>query len=314
MTHLLSYINEKGHITIFDEDVSHMIAPSHPLYQEIRERCDNNDESVLGLIKDYIKQSESPRAPDTGSVSVSGASVTYNGKTFTNPFMVEIINRLGGIGNDSVRRFVNRITMNPREESVQQLMEFLKHNNLPITEDGFFIGYKAVTHDYRDKQTRSFDCRPGCVVEEPRDEVEHDPDVPCARGHHVGTYEYANGFADYKKGDRLILVAVDPFDVVSVPRDHNHQKLRCCRYTSIGDYKELLDERQIYSVEGLAMCWGDYVSDVREQVEKICQFVYDDEDDNDDWDDLTDCPNCGEDISHWDLTTGNFCPLCGEEL
>ena len=315
MPNLLSYINEKNHITIFDGDISHYVAPNHPLYQEIRERCDKNDESVLELIKNYNNKEERQRTPDTGDVKVRGNSVTYNGRTFTNPFMIEIINRLGGIGNDSVRRFINRVTLNPHEASVQQLMEFLKHNHLPITEDGFFIGYKAVTHDYKDKRTGRFDCRPGCLVEEPRDEVEHDPNIACARGHHVGTYEYANGFANYTDGDRLILVVVDPFDVVSVPKDYNHQKLRCCRYTSIGDYKELLDERRIYSVEGIVMSWDDYVSDVREQVEKIGQFEYNDDDDDweeDDWDDDEyTCPHCKEEL---ESCTYTYCPFCGRRV
>jgi acyl carrier protein len=55
--------------------------------------------------------------------------------------------------------------------------------------------------------------------------------VGCSHGLHAGSLAYARGWAE-----RVILVEIDPADVVSVPGDENCQKLRCCKYTVVGEY------------------------------------------------------------------------------
>jgi hypothetical protein len=63
----------------------------------------------------------------------------------------------------------------------------------------------------------------------PRSEVEWDPTVGCHRGLHVGTWDYAYGFAQ----GAVMEVHVNPRDVVSVPTDSDAAKVRCCRYTIV---------------------------------------------------------------------------------
>jgi acyl carrier protein len=48
---------------------------------------------------------------------------------------------------------------------------------------------------------------------------------------HVGSLEYAKGW-----GQRVVLVEVDPADVVSVPSECSCQKLRCCKYVVLAEY------------------------------------------------------------------------------
>lgn len=79
----------------------------------------------------------------------------------------------------------------------------------------------------------------GSVVEMPRDRVDDRGHVECSVGLHVGTYGYASQFY---AGDtsQLLLVKVDPKDVVSVP-DYDFTKLRACRYTVVGVIEDILD-------------------------------------------------------------------------
>lgn len=79
----------------------------------------------------------------------------------------------------------------------------------------------------------------GAVVEMPRDKVDSRGHVECSVGLHVGTYGYASQFY---AGDssQLLLVKVDPKDVVSVP-DYDFTKLRACRYTVVGEVEDILD-------------------------------------------------------------------------
>ena len=92
----------------------------------------------------------------------------------------------------------------------------------------------------------------------PRSEVEWDPSVGCHQGLHVGSWDYAAGFA---RG-AVLTVYVNPRDVVSVPTDCDAAKMRCCRYT-IGNvtevaytepvvYDELVDDD-----DDVLAYWGD---------------------------------------------------------
>lgn len=64
----------------------------------------------------------------------------------------------------------------------------------------------------------------GATVWMPRDLVSDDRNSACSVGLHVGTYCYAERFSE-----QMLVVLVDPADVVSVPTDSNAQKMRVCR-------------------------------------------------------------------------------------
>lgn len=76
----------------------------------------------------------------------------------------------------------------------------------------------------------------GAVVEMPRDKVDADGRVECSVGLHVGTFGYASRY----QGDTMLLVKVNPRDVVSVP-EYDFTKLRTCRYTVIAAEANELD-------------------------------------------------------------------------
>lgn len=68
----------------------------------------------------------------------------------------------------------------------------------------------------------------GSVVEMPRSAVQHDPSVGCSSGLHVGTLDYAKGWAP--ANGYILRVAVAPEDIVSVPFECDSAKIRCCRF------------------------------------------------------------------------------------
>jgi hypothetical protein len=61
----------------------------------------------------------------------------------------------------------------------------------------------------------------------------------CSGGLHVGSLEYALGWAGV--GGRVVIVSVDPADVVTVPT-HETTKLRVCSYTVVGEYTQKLPD------------------------------------------------------------------------
>lgn len=139
-----------------------------------------------------------------------------------------------------VLKFVYRLRLNPSARAVNELYTFLEHKCLPLTESGTFLAYKAVRPNYLDKHSGRFDNSVGNVLEMPRNKVDDDKLVGCSYGFHAGTLEYASNFAC--ENDKIVLVEIDPADVVSIPVDCEFQKLRTCRYKVVEEFERPLTE------------------------------------------------------------------------
>ncbi len=131
-----------------------------------------------------------------------------------------------------VLNFWERVKQNPSWYAVQYLFECLDRNLHPFAPDGRYLAWKAVRSDFTDKRTGKFLNAPGHTVQVDRRSVDDRHEVECSYGLHVGSFEYANGFAN-QEGDKIVKVLVDPADVVTVPPGNSYQKLRVCRYEVI---------------------------------------------------------------------------------
>lgn len=210
-------------------------------------------------------------------VKVSGGKVYFDGEVVHNALANHIKRFLDeGLDFSPLVNFFERVAGNPNEHSREQLYEWLERHNFAIKADGRFVAYKGVTAGenvdgktvYRsisrgraisDNVTHNGQIPQsiGSVVEMPRSEVQFDPAIGCSVGLHAGTWAYASSFS---RG-AVLEVSIDPRDVVSVPTDCDHQKVRVCRYTV----------EDVTTVERESAYYGSYDD-------------YDDED----WDDVFD--------------------------
>ena len=134
-------------------------------------------------------------------------------------------------------KFMGKLMENPSHRAVDELYSFLEHKSMPITPEGNFLAYKGVTNEFMDFHTRSFSNKVGDVLEMRRNGVCDDANVGCSAGFHAGSYEYAKGYAS--GGGHLMVVEIDPADVVSVPHDCECQKLRTSKYKVVGVYETI---------------------------------------------------------------------------
>lgn len=125
--------------------------------------------------------------------------------------------------------FFSRLQNNPSSRSVLQLWPFLDHEGIPIEESGHFLAYKAVREDLLDCHSGTIDNTPGNVIRIPRNKISDDPNHACHFGLHVGAVGYAHSF-----GARILIVRVDPANVVCIPFDSSFQKMRVCEYEVVG--------------------------------------------------------------------------------
>jgi hypothetical protein len=171
-------------------------------------------------------------------------------------------------------KFILKLNLNPSKRAVDELYTFLEHRALPITDNGNFLAYKAVREDYTDKYTGKFINTIDAVLEMPRNKVDDDKNVGCSYGFHAGTVEYAKDFLG--GSGHLMIVEINPADVVSIPTDCQFQKLRTCKYKVVGEYEiDLTDP--LYA--------SRFETDQDDDVD-----LWGDEDD----DEYPNCSDCGE--------------------
>mgnify|MGYP001570515347 CR=1 FL=1 len=136
-----------------------------------------------------------------------------------------------GFPVDPMIKFMENMLENPSKRAVDELFGFMQTNALPITEDGHFIAYKKVREDYLDVHSGTLDNSVGNVVEMPRNLVDDNKDKTCSTGLHFCSIEYLKSFS----GARLVILKINPRDVVSIPSDYHNTKGRACRYEVIGE-------------------------------------------------------------------------------
>ena len=73
----------------------------------------------------------------------------------------------------------------------------------------------------------------------PRRNVCDNANIGCSDGFHAGSLDYAR---QYGNGGHLMVVEIDPADVVSVPLDCDQQKLRTSKYKVVSLFEKKLEE------------------------------------------------------------------------
>lgn len=144
-----------------------------------------------------------------------------------------------GVDTMPIMKFISRLELNPSSRAVKELYTFLEHKALPLTDSGTFLAYKAVNANYMDCHSNTYFNGVGSVLSMPRNKVDDNKEVGCSYGFHAGTLDYASGFMP--ENGHLMLVEIDPADVVSIPVDSEFQKLRTCRYKVVQEYENALE-------------------------------------------------------------------------
>jgi hypothetical protein len=130
--------------------------------------------------------------------------------------------------------FMENLMTNPSKRAVTELYGFLEKNSLPITPDGCFLAYKKVRNDFLDIHSGTMDNSVGKIVEMERNEVDDNKDQTCSTGLHFCSQDYLPHFGN-GYDSRVVILKINPADVVSIPSDYNNAKGRACKYEVIGE-------------------------------------------------------------------------------
>lgn len=155
--------------------------------------------------------------------------------------------------------FLQNVDENPDKEVSKHLYSFIEKGGMPLTPDGHFLAFKRVQKDYT-----SFHCgredvgvcsalrddgsgeittfrghiphREGTILGMDRVLCNPRRDQTCSVGLHACSFNYLPNYCS--SNGRVMIVKINPRDVVAVPYDYNDAKLRSCRLVVVGEVAE----------------------------------------------------------------------------
>ncbi len=252
------YIIQGNNIVVVIGANSHTINKGHIAYQKVLDAIKAGDWEA---VKNTVEPKKVILSYGAGNISIKGETLYWKGREFHNSLSRRMIQMFqDGFPIEPLVLFMENLMENPSYRAVNELYEFLEKNTLPITPDGHFLAYKKVRNDYLDvhsgtvlnkvaatftpeetatlplvsgkKKEVSVNVENGVtVISMPRNEVNDDKNQTCSEGLHFCSKEYLGSFG----GERVMILKINPRDVVSIPSDYNRSKGRACRYEVIAE-------------------------------------------------------------------------------
>jgi hypothetical protein len=220
-------LSDSGAITAFANNKSYTVAPDHPSYTGIVQAIKDDDVAKLESLGDVAK---SVQDFTKGKMEVRNGQVYYSGQELHNSMTDRLLNLMrSGFPFEPMLAFIENLMENPSRRAIKELYSFLQNRGLPLTDDGCFLAYKSIRSDWTDWHTGTIDNHIGCSPSMPRNLVDDDFGVNCSEGYHVGAMDYVRDF--HREEGKIVLVKINPKDVVSVPSDERCTKCRVSQYS-----------------------------------------------------------------------------------
>ena len=245
---MIAYTLTNNTLTIVLKNKVHTINKEQPQWEKVMTAIQNNDEDLLLRC---LNTETAINSFTEGNVTIKDNVVYYKNTKLDNYVVSKVVDFAANkLPLQPILRFINNLMKNPSRRTVQELYKFLEHKNMPITPDGNFLAYKGVQSNFFSITSGSAVVIKGTVkeghiyngvgeeIEVERNSVCDDSAIPCSSGLHAGSLRYASKFG---ASGTVIIVEINPSDVVSVPTDSNNEKLRACKYKVVGIYDGPLD-------------------------------------------------------------------------
>jgi hypothetical protein len=192
-------------------------------------------------------------------ITVVNGVVMFNGDEIHNTLTVRLLEMLSqGFNVDPMIKLLENLMANPLKTAIDEFYLFIEGNKLPITEDGCIIAYKRVNDSYLDLFSHTVVNTPAhllpggtmepvttinkvttevvngvTTVSMPRSMVDANRAIDCSVGLHFCSLSYLGEF--HQGSGRILLLKINPRDIVSIPYDYNNTKGRCWKYEVIGE-------------------------------------------------------------------------------
>lgn len=255
-------------IQLLVDGETHSIGSKNACFNELLEALVAQDQDkICDIVSPLIRVSQFTE--EYGLIKVSKGQVFYDGEILNNNLTERICDFIQrGITDISpLLKFLEKTLENPSLPCREHAFSFISKHDLPVLPNGNFVGYKRVDADYfsygsgpeeiiitsTTDPEKSISLSghvpyyPGTIVSMDRSVVVTDRNSSCNVGLHVASHDYVKGF--HPDRGRIVLVSVNPKDIVSVPRLYTEGKCRACRVEVLGEVKKsVVSENNMLSV------------------------------------------------------------------
>lgn len=254
------YIIQGSNISIFIDGKLHQFGSDHVSYNAIIEAIKAGDQDK---VKTLVDAKQAILAFSKGSITIEGDVVRWRGTEMHGALSARMVSMFReGFDINPLVAFMENLLSNPSKQAVDEMYSFLEACDLPITPDGHFLAFKKVNGDYFDVHSRTVCNKPAAkmsrmeqvkysipqiggkknevsvvivngftTVSMPRNMVDDKRDNTCSEGLHFCSREYLKSFG----GERIVVLKINPRDVVSIPADYNNSKGRCSVYQIVDE-------------------------------------------------------------------------------
>jgi hypothetical protein len=243
----MNYICNSNAIILFLDNKPVKFEKNSTQYLKIIKAFDLPEKEQEAAVRKII--SHDPEHLEKNGFKISPEQVSYKGEVLPKALANKVRSlHSEGLPLNLFEKFWLNIQDNPSASSVNELYEFLAYKELPITEDGCFLAYKGLERNFWsisgnkdtkvvkgvvDERGRILNSI-GEEIEVKRRDVDDNRDNHCSFGLHVGSLDYARDFAQ----GAVVVVKVNPKNVVSVPTDYNCQKCRVSAYKVVSIFEQ----------------------------------------------------------------------------
>lgn len=227
---MLPFIQNGHSTTLFLHGRPFTVTNTHRYYQQIIEKLETGeDEGFEELLAPPIVQALQGQE----EFSIREGVLCYNGEPQTGNYLAGKIAQLWELGKpvEAALNFFRKLMNNPSNRVYEELYKFMEQNEMPLTPTGNFLAYKRIREDYTDSHSGTISNHIGANPRLPRIKVDDNPNNTCSHGLHVCAFNY---LADFQ-GERVVVCEVNPADVVAIPTDYNHTKMRVTEYKVVGE-------------------------------------------------------------------------------
>lgn len=281
-----AYLIQGNNLILVIDGKSHVVSKdTHITYDKIVDAIKASD---WDAVRNFIEPKLAIINFGKGNITIENGVVYWKGNKFHNALSSRMISMYqDGFSIDPMLRFMENLMNNPSKRSVDQVYGFLEKNSLPITEDGHFLAYKKVNTNYTDIHSGTIDNSIGRVVEMERNLVDDNPESHCSVGLHFCSESYLRHFGN--AAQPVMILKINPADVVSVPTDYDGAKGRCMRYEVVAEVpshtKHVFASSVNSDYSGPDDGWNDDDDDRDNDDRDDDWSDEDDNDERDDWDD-----------------------------
>lgn len=255
------YLIQGKNIVVVIGNKPYTFSNTHMFYDRIKQAIKDD---AWDVVDELIDPKRAVINYGAGNVEIQGETLYWKGIVLHNSLTTRIIKMFQeGFSIEPMVLFMENLFQNPSKTAVDELYGFLEKGELPITPDGHFLAYKKVRNDYLDIHSGTVLNKPAHLMTDAdfafiaaqqgaRNEVtvevidgvttvsmerflvDDNRDRTCSSGLHFCSQKYLPHFRSYGN-DRVMILKINPRDVVSIPSDYNDTKGRAARYEVVGE-------------------------------------------------------------------------------